>query len=131
MAERRRLPRASTQIPIRILHSSQAEMEAHTHNLSGSGVYCETNRLLPLMAKVRLTLLIPPYFKSRAPRKIVCDGAVVRVQPSLFSTGGAARYLVAIFFTDIKPADRDHIVHYVAHHLAAAAPPSSSTSPAA
>ena len=117
MSERRRLPRASTPLPIRILQSSFGELEAEIINLSGSGVYCEIRRLVPLMAKVQLTLLLPSYARSRAAHRIRCEGAVVRIEPTQFTADGAARFRTAIFFTRLSDADRDRIVSYVEHHL--------------
>ena len=126
MDERRRFPRTAAQIPIRLIQApADGEYEAQSRDLSGSGVSCEVPQFLPLMAKLRLTLLLPSANHGRLPQRIVCEGAVVRVEPLRPAPESQARFRVAIFFTDIAPADRQRIVRYVAHHL----PPGESRAP--
>ena len=119
MDERRRFPRADTQIPIRIIHTTATgdQFEIQSHDLSGSGISCEVHAFLPLMAKLQLTLLLPASGDDRRPQRIVCEGAVVRVEPLRTQTDGPPRFRVAIFFTDIQPADRQRIIRHVEHHL--------------
>lgn len=118
MDERRRFPRAATQIPIRIIQTTaEGAYEIQSHDLSGSGVSCEVDQFLPLMAKLQLTLLLPSTDGQHAPQRIVCEGAVVRVEPLRAVAEGRARFRVAIFFTDIRPADRQRIVRHVERHL--------------
>ena len=119
MEDRRRLPRITTQIPIRLLQSPQAaEIQTQSYNMSGSGVYCEVRQFLPLMSKVRLTLLLPAEDPRKPLQPITCDGAVVRVDPVMTTPEGGAVFRVAIFFTDITTAHRERIVKYVERHLA-------------
>ncbi len=118
MAERRRAPRADTRLPIRIFQTSaDGELEAHTRDLSASGVCCEVHQLLPLMSKVQLTLQLPAGDAAHPEQPIVCAGAVVRVDPIHTLGEGDATFRVAIFFTDVKEADRERIVRYVERQL--------------
>ena len=119
MDDRRRFPRADTQIPIRIIHTTAAgdQFEIQSRDLSGSGISCEVHAFLPLMAKLQLTLLLPDADHHHAPHRILCEGAVVRVEPLRTQVEGPPWFRVAIFFTDIKPADRQRIIRHVEHHL--------------
>ena len=118
MDERRRFPRAAAQIPVRLIQASaEGECETQSYDLSGSGVSCEVQQFLPLMAKLQLTLLLPSANHGRMPQRVMCEGAVVRVEPLRSAPESQARFRVAIFFTDIAPADRQRIVRYVEGHL--------------
>lgn len=118
MEERRKLPRTATQIPIRLVQSPQAaEIQTYSYNLSGSGVYCEVRQFLPLMSKVKLTLLLPGEDRTKPAQPVTCDGAVVRVDPLQTTAEGGAIFRIAIFFTEITAANRERIVRYVEHHL--------------
>lgn len=132
MDERRRFPRAATHIPIRFIQAAaNGEYETRTYDLSGSGVACEVSCFLPLMAKLQLTLLLPAANHDRIPKRIACEGAVVRVEPLPSAPEGQTRFRVAIFFTDIAPDDRQRIVRYVEHRLPTGQPRASGEPPPA
>ena len=69
------------------------------------------------MSTVQLTLQLPGANHRPQARAIVCEGAVVRVDPLETRGEGDATFRVAIFFTEITEADRERISRYVEGHL--------------
>lgn len=111
--ERRRAPRAKTNVPVKIL-CDDGDMVTQTVNISRSGVYCTVDRPVEVMSKLKVCLLIPvKKLGKTSTKKINCQGIVVRTEP----IAGSKNYNVAVFFNDIVQRDADCIADYVSSHL--------------
>ncbi|MBI3324419.1 MAG: PilZ domain-containing protein [Candidatus Omnitrophica bacterium] len=114
--DRRRDPRLTAQIPLRVNHQAGA-IEARTENISTSGAYCTLGRFLPLMTKLKIRLELSA---SRKRSVLNCQGVVVRVQP-----GGPSmkttRYGIAIFFNELSDYKRALLGRYIRQRLPAGA----------
>ena len=110
--ERRTAPRIVHEVPVTIRHP-EGEFVVQTKNLSTSGAYCVFKRFVPPMTKLEIHLQIPanPHAKS-----IACQGVVVRVDPP-HADPNRRHYDVAIFFSDIQPAERASLTAYIQQHL--------------
>lgn len=103
-------------VPLKI-QDKDTSIVTETINITSSGAYCKTDKPLPLLSKVVLTLLVPQYTKKRKQdRKIECKGTVVRTHP-VFIDGKAQSYDVAIYFDELSDTDRRFIAKYIKIHL--------------
>ena len=108
MKEKRSTPRIEEKLPIRVAEGDyQAVVE--TKNVSASGVYFITEKPMPLMSKVVITLLLPG--GPRKNTKIECSGTVVRVVP--VPAQDKTTYETAIFFDDITEKSKNIISRHV------------------
>lgn len=113
--EKRRYPRVQKNLPLKIIDPSH-HIITETKNISGSGAYCSIDSYIPPLTKLALTLLVPSVLKNQEqPHKIMCEGVVVRSEPS--SNDRAEHYNIAIFFNHIKKQDTETIAKYVEWHL--------------
>src|SRR3989338_1379552 len=104
LREKRRTPRIEEKLPLRVAEGDyQAVVE--TKNVSASGVYFTTEKPMPLMSKVIITILLPT--GTRKNTKIECKGTVVRVVP--VSLQEKTIYETAIFFDDITEKNKNII----------------------
>ena len=132
--ERRRDLRADVDLALRI-KKDRGVIEAHTKNLSSSGAYFTLDKFVPLNSTLDVTLLVPeaPRKGRVAPKKVRCQGIVVRNQPE-DESAGHPQYGIALFFTDLSKADRTRLTNLVHEKLhvpvaKGAAPPVESRSP--
>lgn len=108
-AERRKYPRLWSSLGLKLGCDEKEELKTESKNISACGVLCQVDRWLPLMTKLKITIMIPP-------KKIVCYGVVVRVEAinnSKDSLSNPNRYNIAIFFNEIKEPDRAYLIRYV------------------
>ncbi len=103
--ERRKMPRVPASFDLR-LDVGGRQGSAHVRDISASGVRCVTDRAMPLMTQVAVTLLLPG---TSGAHEISCRGAVVRSAPD----GRAASFETAIFFTHMSDADRGRVEEFV------------------
>lgn len=91
------------------------DTSTHTLNISSSGLYCKVDKEIPLMSRVRLTLMIPGQAKGdKEARKVEMEGVVVRTHPVIIG-GVTKHYDVAIFFdTGLEPKAKEIISGYIA-----------------
>jgi len=105
-------------VPLKI-QDSDTSIVTKTINISSSGAYCNTEKPLPLMSKVVLTLLIPPRGKKgKANKRIECKGTVVRTHPVIVE-GKPQSYDVAIYFDSLNSSDSRTISQYIEDKLSA------------
>lgn len=103
-------------VPLKI-QDKDTSIVTKTINITSSGAYCNTDKPLPLLSKVVLTLLVPQYNKKgKVDRKIECKGTVVRTHPVIVD-GQPQSYDVAIYFDELNSSDRRFISQYIEHHL--------------
>lgn len=108
-AERRRSPRAETNILINI-SGGEFDLVTESKNLSASGAYCTVDQYLEPMTKLKIRLLLP--FKKDdkiVTKKISCSGVVVRTQ----AQKDGRSFDTAIYFNDIDEKSRNTIAEYV------------------
>jgi len=114
-AERRRYQRVSKSLAIK-LKDREADFVTETKNVSCIGAYCTVNAYVPVLTKLRITLILPKCKDVKASKPISCEGTVVRIEkcpPSLEHS----QYNLAIYFNQISKGDMKVIDHYVKNHL--------------
>ena len=113
--DRRRSVRIAEELPFKIGHD-RYEVEAVTINISVHGALCLVTRDVPLMTQLKVGLSLPSSRKSASrARSLSMKGVVVRKEKDALSD----KYFVAIYFSDIKPADRQVLEKYIEGRLAA------------
>jgi hypothetical protein len=118
--ERRRFPRAAKNLAIK-LEDKEVDFVTETKNISCIGAYCQVDTYLPILTKLKITLLLPKDKNSKMPKHIACEGTVVRVERCA-DTLEANRYNIAIYFNQIGKPDMKLIDRYVKTHLNPSAP---------
>lgn len=115
--ERRRYPRVEKNIAIK-LKDKDVDFVTETENISCIGAYCQIDSYLPILTKLKITLLLPRSKKSQSAKRIVCEGSVVRVERShaLLENN---KYNIAIYFNEIAKGDMKLIDAYVKNHSTA------------
>ena len=115
-ADRRRFLRISKNIAIKF-KDKEVDFVTETKNISCIGAYCEVDTYLPLLTKLKITLLLPRSKNSKTAKPIVCEGTVVRVERA---DNGVEqnRYNIAIYFNQISKSDMKLIDIYVKNHAA-------------
>lgn len=112
--ERRRSPRLTDEALSVSLKLDNFDSVTHTLNISSSGVYCKTDKELPLMSRVKVVLMVPESAKDPgALKNIEVNGVVVRQHPVIID-GVIKHYDVAIFFEDLSARDKEAISSYIA-----------------
>jgi hypothetical protein len=107
--EKRRHLRLEHNIPVKI-SSDHGDILTETKNLSCSGAFCRMSLRLEPMTKLKVHLLLPLRKNDKVkPKKITCQGVVVRTQ----AVDNEAYYDTAIFFSDIAPKDSRTINEFV------------------
>ena len=113
--DRRRYPRVSKSLAIK-LKDRDADFVTETKNVSCIGAYCTVNAYVPVLTKLRITLVLPKCRDVKASKPISCEGTVVRVEkcpPGIENN----QYNIAIYFNQITKGDMKVIDHYVKNHL--------------
>lgn len=115
ITEKRRHPRLEKTLPLKLSSARQADIVTQTKNLSCVGAYCTVNKAIPLMTKLKITLLLPEKTKQAKERssKVNCVGVVVRSEQS----PQEGTYDVAIFFEQIREKEKVKLEEYINHHL--------------
>ena len=108
--ERRRCPRLEKNLPLKI-SCDDFDIVTETKNLSCLGAYCQINKFLEPLTKLKIVLLLP--FKDKKnvlTKKVSCQGVVVRTEaiPSKNNL-----YNIAIYFNDIQKKEINKISEYV------------------
>ena len=108
MKEKRSTPRVEQKLPLRVTEGDyQAVVE--TKNISATRVYFITQKPMPLMSKVIITLLLPTSTGKNI--KVECNGTVVRVVP--MGRENKSIYETAIFFDDITEKSKNIISRHI------------------
>lgn len=108
--ERRKHPRIAKSLPLKI-SSDSFDIVTQTRNLSCIGTYCEVDKYLEPLTKLKIILLLP--FKKKdavITKKFSCQGVVVRTENIPLKND---RYNVAIYFNDIEKKEFKKISDYV------------------
>ncbi len=111
--ERRKDIRLENNIPVKICQED-GDFVAETQNISRSGAYCQIDRHIEPMTKLKIHLLLTSSETgNKSTRKISCEGVVVRSEPVIDGDG----YHLAIFFSNITKRDAEYITDYVDAYL--------------
>ena len=111
--ERRKSIRIHETLPIRIGHEG-FELEAHSVNISAHGAMCAVERDIPLMTRLKVAFQLPPYGKGSSKKKqLKITGVVVRKE----AMRQPGRFYIAVYFSDIKPADQALLNEFIGHRL--------------
>lgn len=116
--ERRRYPRIEKNIPLKV--SSQGyDIVTQTKNISCNGAYCSLSKFIPLMTKLKITLLLSEknLAAEKKSKKVHCIGIVVRIEES--SKKGI--FDAAIYFEQIREKERLKLEEYLTHHIGSTA----------
>lgn len=109
--ERRKFPRAKADFNIEIAHQ-KSRIIADTINVSASGMYCQSDRSIPLFREIGIRIKL-----SGIAAVIECSGIIVRCD----KVPGKERYNLAIFFEDLSLKEKGYLSSYVEKKLAKAA----------
>ncbi|HAJ56208.1 MAG TPA: hypothetical protein DCL35_00370 [Candidatus Omnitrophica bacterium] len=113
--ERRRYQRVSKNIAIK-LNDKEADFVTETQNISCIGAYCQIDSYLPILTKLKITLLIPRSKSSKTAKHIICEGTIVRIERTE-GTLEHDKYNIAIYFNSISKGDMKLIDAYVKNNL--------------
>ena len=98
ITEKRRHPRIKKNIPIKI-KNDDFDIVTETKNISCNGAYCQIDRYLAPLTKIKTRILVPSKTKEKH-HCINCKGIVVRVERS--ENDLEDLYNVAIYFENIN-----------------------------
>lgn len=107
--ERRRHPRLAGTVPVKI-YSDEFDIVTETKNLSRSGVYCQVNKYIEPMTKLKIHLLLSSKKGAKTvTKKISCEGVIVRAE----SAPNTENFNIAIYFNEIQPKDAEAVARFV------------------
>jgi len=107
--DRRRHPRVFGNIPVKI-RGEEFDAVTETKNLSRSGAFCQVDKQIEPMTKLKIQLLLSYKRTGKVvTRKISCEGIVVRSE----AVSGQPYFDTAIYFNDIQEKDAGIITDYV------------------
>jgi len=120
-AERRRFARINKNLAIKI-KDKEVDFVTETKNISCLGAYCQVDAYLPVLTKLKITLLLPRSKNSKTAKHISCEGTIVRVERCTDPVENN-RYNIAIYFNQIPKSDMNLIDCYIKNSLSGANPP--------
>ena len=113
--DRRRSIRVAEKLPFRIGHRDY-ETEARTINISCQGALCIVDLDIPLMTQLQVALSLPPLRKGASHAKTIpIKGVVVRKDKD----AAGRQFLIAIYFSEIRPSDREFLEKFIESRLPA------------
>ena len=107
--EKRRAPRIKKNIPIKI-KNIDFDIVTETKNISCNGAYCQVDRYLAPLTKIKTRILVPSKTKEKH-YCIDCEGVVVRVEKN--ENDLEDQYNVAIYFEQINKSDIAKINRFI------------------
>ncbi len=111
--EKRKDQRIEKNVPIKICQE-EGDVVTETANISRSGAYCQVNKYIEPMTKMKVHLLLPIRKNGKnAAKKITCEGVIVRSEPA----SKDQCYNIAIFFSNISQRNLEAISDYVNVYL--------------
>jgi hypothetical protein len=119
-SEKRHHTRVSGQVTLRVACAELPSIEMETDNLSLGGVYCRSDRDLPPMTQLRLSIFLPsPDGRpARLHYPIEVDAVVVRSEPVTAAaagdpSGNGHAYRLALFFPSLAAEARQALSGYL------------------
>jgi c-di-GMP-binding flagellar brake protein YcgR len=108
--ERRRATRIVEVLPFTIGHQGY-DLKATSCNLSSHGAMCVIEKDIPLMTQLKIGFSLPS--AGAKSHDVQVRGVIVRKEKDP-STG---KYLIAIFFSDVKPRTQQALDAFIEHRL--------------
>lgn len=112
-SDRREYPRVEKELPL-VVSANGYDFQTTTQNVSCVGAYCCINKYVPPFTKIFIKLRLP--IRSRSldskPLDVECKGVIVRTEDSV-----EKGFNIAIFFNDIKEAQKKKISQYLKQFL--------------
>jgi hypothetical protein len=105
MPDQRADRRHTERLSLHVASEPQGRFEIETLNVSLSGAYCCSRYFLPLMTRMKVTLILP---SGRTSEKLDADAVVVRVNPST-EPALAGFYDLAFYFVRMGDAERERL----------------------
>ena len=111
--EQRRHPRIDSRVQVVSGAEPAERLEMESLNMSLEGVYCTTNRYVPVMTRLRVTLQLPPLPGREAAtgHPIDAEAVVVRIEPE--AGGEKEKFHVALFFSKMESPDRIRLAEFL------------------
>ncbi len=111
--ERRRSVRIPEKLVFHIGHQGY-DVEAVMVNLSTHGTLCLVERDIPMMTQLKVALSLPWMTPNGSKEKTLSARGVV-VRKDVDASSG--KFFIAIFFSDIKPADKKTLEQFIRSRL--------------
>lgn len=112
-AEKRLYPRIDHELPVR-LTANGYDFSTTTQNISCAGAYCRINKYVPPFTKLAVKMLLPVVSEGKKQKiNVECSGVIVRNEDSSQKNN----FNIAIFFNEIKDAQRKKISRYISQFL--------------
>lgn len=116
--DRRRAVRVPAKLAMEIRISDTDTAKVESINVSANGVYFTSDKYIPELTKLDITLDLPTAKDVEARGDaVVCSGVVVRTEPPEERIG-VDRYEIACYFTSIDPSDREALESYILKQVA-------------
>ncbi|MDP7640338.1 MAG: PilZ domain-containing protein [Candidatus Hydrogenedentes bacterium] len=109
---KRKYPRSNTGFK-KVETKADPTLLNHVDNISGNGVLCHTNRPVPVMTKMSVSMELP----TLEDHQIEAEGIVVRCEPD---GEDADAFKLAILYTKLSDEDHQAICRYVDQDIAQA-----------
>lgn len=113
--DRRRFARAAKNLAIK-LEDKDIDFVTETKNISCIGAYCQIDTYVPILTKLKVTLLLPKSGSNKTAKHITCEGTIVRIERSQDPVE-TNRYNVAIYFNRISKSDMKSIDTFVKNNI--------------
>lgn len=111
--EKRRHPRVEERLTLRSASAETGPVEMSTTNLSLGGAHVVSNRYMPLMTRVEVTLHLPPDDSpDSGPRPVRAEAVVVRIHPPE-ARDDCRSFEMALFFSRMESRDRTALARYL------------------
>jgi c-di-GMP-binding flagellar brake protein YcgR len=116
--DRRKAVRVPAKLAMEIRISDTQTAKVESINVSAHGVYFMSEKYIPELTKLDITLDLPRG-KAEGARgdSVLCSGVVVRTDPEV-EQAGVAEYEIACYFTSIDPADKETLESYILKQVA-------------
>jgi len=110
--EQRLHPRIEQELPLRV-EANGFDFKTSTQNVSCTGTYCTISKYVPPFTRIAVKLTLPIISEGKKENvNVDCKGVIVRTIDE--NKGG---FNIAIFFNDIKDAQKKRISQYIEQFL--------------
>ena len=117
-ADRRKAVRIPAKLAMEIRISDVDTAKVESINVSANGVYFTSDKYIPELTRLDITLDLPTAKNEKAHGKsVVCSGVVVRTEPP-DEQPGVEGYEIACYFTSIDPDDKETLESYILKQVA-------------
>jgi len=111
--EKRLHPRIDHELPVHITANGY-DFTTTTQNISCTGAYCQINKYVPPFTRLAIKMILPVVAGGKKQKvNIECKGVIVRNEDSSKKNN----FNIAIFFNEIKAAQREKISQYINQFL--------------